>query len=232
MYAGPVNPRTGEQIYPGLERGSELGWSFTIAPGGVGGIGTDFYRYLVFQNPSWDFNSLDYDHDVAYGEAVMRPIIDSTNPNLLPFQQHGGKFIMYHGWADQAINPRNSIEYFESVARFISGNRGSATDPISPAQIAKTQNFLRLFFVPGMPHCGGGPGVDTFDALTALENWVERGIAPDKIIGSHSGATNGANIMTPPSGTFTRPLCPYPNVAHYSGQGSTSDADNFACGSP
>jgi Tannase and feruloyl esterase len=231
MYSGPVNPRTGAPIYPGEEPGSELGWSFTLPPT-PGGIGREFYKYFVYQNPNWDMNTLDFDYDVTYGQAVGGPIVDSTNPDLRAFEERGGKFIMYHGWADQAINPRNSANYFESVARSITPANRSDQAPLSPSQIKQTQQFLRLFFIPGMPHCLGGPGVDTFDALSALENWVERGIAPDEIIGSHTGASIGPNIMTapPPGSSFTRPLCPYPQVAHYNGRGSTSDASNFSCG--
>jgi feruloyl esterase len=219
IYAGPTNPRTGANIYPGEFPGSEALWTFPIAANALGGIGTDFFRYMVFNNPAWDFRTLDYDHDIATA-ATAAAIVDSTNSNLDAFRSAGGKFIMYHGLADQAIYPQNSANYLNSVASRLAGGAADAAQ------------FIRLFYVPGMPHCGGGTGVDTFDALTALEQWVENGTPPDRIVGAHTGAGNGPNMMTPATGAFTRPLCPYPQVAKFNGQGSTSDAGNFTCAAP
>src|SRR5713101_6137453 len=166
-YAGTRNPRTGELLYPGVERGGEALWTFVLPPT-PGGIGLPFYRYLVFENPSWALNSLDFDHDVAFGDAKMGPIINSTDPDLRDFRALGGKFIMYHGWSDQAINPRNSVNYLNSVADFFARHerrRGHGGGE-SKRQIS---SFIRLFMIPSMPHCLGGPGINTFDALTALE---------------------------------------------------------------
>jgi feruloyl esterase len=137
---------------------------------------------------------------------------------------------MYHGWADQAINPGNSVNYLNSVARFFEkldggeGGNQQANDNVDA--------FLRLFMVPNMAHCGGGPGVNTFDALTALERWVEKGVAPDAVIASNAGASGGAAIMTPAAGTLTRPVCAYPRVARWTGPGSTKEAANFRCVNP
>jgi len=117
---------------------------------------------------------------------------------------------MYHGWADQAIQPENSINYYESVVSRMSGSQ-------------KTEEFLRLFMAPGMTHCQGGAGPNTFDALTSLEQWRENNIAPEKIIATHS-TSNAIDNM--------RPLCPYPQVAIYRGSGNTTDASNFVCGNP
>jgi feruloyl esterase len=219
IYAGPVNPTTGLSIYPGEFPGSEALWSFPIAVNAMGGIGTDYFRYMVYSDPAWDFNTLDYSHYLT-AAGTASAVVDSTNANLDGFRGQGGKFIMYHGLADQAIYPQNSANYLDSVGARLAGGAGEAKE------------FIRLFYVPGMPHCGGGIGVDTFDALTALENWVEKGTAPDMILGAHTGATNGANMMTAATGAFTRPLCAYPQVAKYSGTGSTSDAANFTCAAP
>jgi len=136
--------------------------------------------------------------------------VNAIDPNLKAFQQHGGKMIMYHGWADQAIQPENSINYYESVVSAMGGQQ-------------KTQEFLRLFMVPGMTHCQGGAGPNVFDPLTALEEWRENNSAPEKIIATHSTSNAIDN---------TRPLCPYPQAAIYKGSGNTTDAANFVCGNP
>ncbi len=225
-YAGPRNPRTGELLYPGVERGGEALWTFVLPPT-PGGIGLPFYRYLVFENPSWDMNTLDFDHDVALGDARMGPIINSTDPDLRDFRALGGKFIMYHGWSDQAINPRNSINYLNSVADFFARHEHEGDE-----ENGRVSSFIRLFMIPSMPHCSGGPGVNSFDALTALERWVEHGIAPQSITASNAGLGIGANIMSSARGTLTRPLCAYPRVARWTGRGSTNEAANFRCVRP
>jgi feruloyl esterase len=231
-YAGLRNPRTGQLLYPGVERGGEALWTFVLPPT-PGGIGLPFYRYLVFENPSWDMNTLDFDHDVAFGDAKMGPIVNSTDPDLRDFRALGGKFIMYHGWSDQAINPRNSIAYLNGVARFFARHDGRQGRGKEVGQAKhKVDSFIRLFMIPSMPHCSGGPGVNTFDALTALEQWVEHGIAPDMITASNAGLGLGANVMSAATGTLTRPLCAYPRVASWTGRGSTTEAANFRCVMP
>ncbi|HKD42676.1 MAG TPA: tannase/feruloyl esterase family alpha/beta hydrolase [Myxococcaceae bacterium] len=224
IYEGPRNPRTGELLYPGLERGGEHGAiaddSFSQLLGswlpltrgegldpnsfGIPFLGTLFFQQMVFNDLNWDYRTLDYDADVAFADATIGPIINSTDPDLSNFKSLGGKLIMYHGWADPLVNPRNSIDYYQSVAAKL-----------------ETDSFLRLFMVPGMDHCSLGTGPYVFDTLTALERWVEQGEAPDRIV-----ATGG---IVP---TRTRPLCPYPQVARYQGQGSIDDAANFACVMP
>ena len=108
---------------------------------------------------------------------------------------------------DPVVPPQDTAAYYEGVAKVMGG-------------YDKTRDFFRLFMAPGMGHCAGGPGPNTFDALTALENWVEKGIAPDKLIATHSTAGKVDR---------TRPLCPYPQVARYTGKGSIDEAANFAC---
>jgi len=231
-YAGPRNPRTGALVYPGVERGGEALWTFVLPPT-PGGIGLPFYRDLVFENPAWDMKTLDYDRDVAFGDAKMGPTINSTDPDLSDFRDLGGKFIMYHGWSDQAINPRNSVDYLNSVIDFLGRHDGHGKAKGQAKKAAKeAAKFIRLFMLPSMPHCLGGPGVNTFDALTALERWVEQGIAPDSIRASNAGLGLGPNVMSSAPGTLTRPLCAYPNVARYVGRGSTNDAASFRCVNP
>ncbi len=132
---------------------------------------------------------------------------NAVDPNLKPFFSHGGKLLQYQGWNDQLIAPLNSVNYFKSVLDTMGG-------------AAKVKDSYRLFMVPGMNHCQGGDGTDTFDALGALEQWVEKGKAPDQILASR---------MRDGKADRTRPLCPYPQVAVYEGKGSTDDAQNFTC---
>jgi feruloyl esterase len=132
---------------------------------------------------------------------------------------------MYHGWADPLVNPRNSIDYLRSVA--VSGRGEDKRDHEGIA------SFVRLFMAPGMTHCSGGPGLNTFDTLTALERWVEEGKAPNKLIASHTALGFPDNVMSasPPAGDFSRPLCSWPKVAHWTGRGSKTDATSFVCAS-
>ena len=207
IYDVPKNPRTGQEIFPGMEPGSELVWA-TLAGGPKPiALADDHFKYVVFQDPNWDFKTLNFDTDVLKAEKADLGILSATNPDLKAFTSHGGKLIHYHGWTDQQVQPRNSINYYNSVAKTLGG-------------AGKTMDSYRLFMAPGMNHCGGGDGPNSFDMLGTLEQWVEKGKAPDRIIASHS--TNGKIDRT-------RPLCPYPQVARYKGSGSTDDAANFSC---
>ncbi len=235
IYAGPRNPRTGEQIYPGLEPGGEYNW-----PGDRGSLGRDFYKFMVFNDPNWNFHTLDFDHDIALGDAKQAAVINSTNPDLRAFRERGGKLIMYHGWFDARVNPRNSINYYEAVVRNIAGNHGRKLGDLDHGNAKhETDESLRLFMVPGMTHCLGGPGPNNFgqpivtpgpqtdaehNVLSALEGWVEHGVAPEKIV-----ATKFVNDDPMQGTSFTRPLCPYPQLAVYKGVGDTTTAANFVC---
>jgi feruloyl esterase len=209
IYAG-AKFSDGKQIYPGLEPGSELGWRYMAGGPEPTSIGTGFFKYMVFDNPNWDFRSFNVDRDTRYADKKLGSIVNAIDPNLAAFEAHGGKLVMYHGWADQLIAPENSVNYYKSVVAKMGG-------------LKKTQQFARLFMVPGMMHCQGGAGPSTFDALTAVEKWREDGVAPMKIIASKN--VKGKVVET-------RPLCPYPTVAIYKGSGDTNDAANFACGNP
>ena len=236
IYAGARNPRTHRQIYPGLERGSEasqgLGagssWSILITSPQTF-LGGDMFKYMLFQDPSWDFRTLDFDHDIALADRVLGPVINSTDPDLSDFQALGGKLILWHGWADPLVNPRNTINYLRSVGE---GHGGGGDNDDRAARA--TQSFVRLFMAPGLAHCAGGPGLNTFDTLTALERWVEQGKAPDQLLASHTSLGFPDNVMlaNPPAGTFSRPLCPWPQVARWTGKGAKTEAKNFVCARP
>ena len=171
---------------------------------------------MVHGNPAWDFHTFNVDRDLKAADDKFAPILNATDPDLRRFQQRGGKLILYHGWSDAAIPPVNAINYYQSV--------------VAKMGAENTGPFLRLYMVPGMQHCGGGPGPNTFgqsgvaqkdplhDVDAALERWVEQGVAPDYVIAT--------------GGNRTRPLCPYPEVAQWKGSGSTDDAANFACAKP
>ncbi len=210
IYAGSKNPRTSQQIYPGLEPGSELAWGPMAGGPDVFPIAHDHFKYVVFRDPSWDFRTFNFDTGVALTDKLDSGTLNATDPDLTKFASRGGKLLQYHGWNDQLIAPRNSVNYYTSVLEKMGG-------------AAKTMGWFRLFMAPGMGHCRGGEGPDTFDSVTAIEDWVEKGRAPDSIIASHS--TDGKVDRT-------RPLCPYPQIAKYKGSGSTDDATNFACVSP
>jgi len=213
IYAG-AKYNDGRQIFPGYEPGSELLWAPPVPAPVANSIGVGFFRFMVFGDPNWDFATFDADRDTRTADQKLGSIVNAINPDLKAFQQHGGKMIMYHGWADQGIQPENTVNYYQSVVRAMGGPQ-------------ETQEFLRLFMVPGMGHCRGGAGPDTFDALTALERWRENNTAPDKLISTHStGSTFYSAIDN------SRPLCPYPQAAIYKGSGNTTDAANFVCGNP
>jgi feruloyl esterase len=209
IYTPTTNPRTQEQIFPPLEPESELGWEFKAGPQ-PNPIAISYWRYVVFKDPNWDYKTFNFDSDVALGDRIAKDILNATNPDLKSFFGRGGKLLQYHGWSDPAISPRNSINYYKSVLDTMGG-------------ASKVNESYRLFMVPGMDHCGFGDGPDQIDPIPALEQWVEKGKAPDRIIASRirDGKTDR-----------TRPLCPYPQVATYKGTGSTDDATNFSCSLP
>ncbi len=208
LYAPARNPRTGAFLFPGLAPGSELAWDVQAGKD-PRTVAVDLFMYVVFQNPKWNYMTLDLDKDVELADKVDDGQMAATDPNLKPFFSHKGKLLMYHGWADPNIMPGNSINYYQSVLDTV-GYKTAA-------------DSIRLFMVPGMGHCGGGEGPNDFEMVSALDQWVEKGNAPTRVIAAKKSA--GAVVRT-------RPLCPYPQAAAYKGSGSTDDAANFTCAAP
>jgi tannase/feruloyl esterase len=252
IYRGPHDPTTGELIFPGYEPGSEANaadWPAWIVGVSLAAdlsndrtqgqaaqefFGNGFFGDFVFQNPTWNFRTLNFTSDVVLADEDFAAILNSTDPDLRPLRKHGAKIIHYVGWADSAIAPINSVNYYNSVRAELAGaepRRGNSD------KWDEIQNFYRLFMVPGMAHCSGGDGPNAFgngtnngpvidadhDLLQALERWVEQGVAPEKIIATHY--VNN----TPASGVqFQRPLCPFPQVARYT-VGDPMNAASFKC---
>jgi len=194
IYAGP-----GKGIAPGLAPGSELGWR-TFGGDQPFQIGFDYFKYVVFGNPDWNFQTLNFDSDIVRARQLDADRINAEDPNLTAYRKHGGKLIQYHGWSDPQIPPQSSVDYYQRVLHTMG---------------ASVPEFYRLFMVPGMAHCGGGDGVNTFDMVASLEQWVEQNTPPAKVIASGNNRT--------------RPLCPFPQVARYKGAGNPNDASSFSC---
>jgi feruloyl esterase len=217
IYAGPSNPRTGASLYPGLPPGSEFGWDGldkTPGPAATPPYGPIFQWVFGL---GWTWRQFDFDHQDATFQARLAGIVNATNPDLDTFRAHGHKLLMYHGWSDWLVAPGESIRYYDAVAE---------RDQKIHAATALDQS-LRLFMVPGMAHCGGGPGETHFDTLDAVVDWVEHGKAPNRII-----ATRLPLDEPTKTSDVSRPLCPYPQKAQYKGSGATSDAASFTCALP
>jgi feruloyl esterase len=239
IYEGASNPRTHQQIWPGFLPGSETFWREVLVgnPNAPGGSSASFFKDGVFAGQSgFSYLSINFDSDVALtnnkpagsGET-WQEALDANNPDLGAFKRHGGKLLMYHGYADPFVTPLGSLDYYTAMV----GANGHGLGAVK-----QTQSFARLFMAPGVTHCGGGPGANVFngpdnlggpedsdhDVFLALRQWVEEGMAPKRIIGTKYVGDNPANGIA-----FTRPMCPYPQLAQYRGSGATTDAANFVC---
>jgi feruloyl esterase len=233
IYRGPHTAR-GKQLYPGLMPGGESGaggWGLWIA--GLSArnsldylFSTQGNAYLVFQNPNYDYHAFNADRDVPTAERLLGRTLNAVDPNLRAFWKRGGKLIMYHGWSDPALAPTATIDYYRSV--------------VSKMGKRQADNFVRLYMMPGMQHCLGGPGADDFGVAPtvrratdvpgpgmsdALERWVEHGVMPVALVATKSSTGGTVEHNTRP----TRLLCPYPQIARYLGSGDAWDAANFVC---
>jgi hypothetical protein len=231
LYEGAHDSK-GKEIFPGFLPGGEAGgggWPLWITGMGPGksllfAFGIGYFSDMVYDKADWDYKTANLDEAVAASDKKFSGVLNATETNLKPFESHGGKLIIYHGWNDAAISALNTINYYEAVQNKMGKQQANS--------------FLRLFMVPGMQHCGGGPGPDVFgqagfstpndpqhNIYLALEEWVEKGAAPSTVIATKQPG-EGSTLKQ------TRPLCAYPQVAIYKGNGDTNDAANFACGAP
>ncbi|MBL8215789.1 MAG: tannase/feruloyl esterase family alpha/beta hydrolase [Bryobacterales bacterium] len=218
---GGMKDSKGKLLYPGFPPGSETGqggWVSWITGPELGksaqaAFGLQMQRSFVGRGQEWDYRAFNFDKDVMSSEDKVGPLLDAVNPDLTAFHKRGGKLILWHGWNDPAIPAGASIQYWEAALKKM--GKGPMNE------------FARFFLVPGMQHCGGGPGATqigaaagspgdaTNNVVLAVEKWVEEGVAPNQIIAKGNKRT--------------RPLCPYPKVAKYKGTGSTDEAANFVC---
>jgi hypothetical protein len=222
IYQGPRDSQ-GRQLFPGFALSSEAlvptasgtemsGWMNLIVPSANNTKAADFnladntLRYLAHNppKPDYDYLNFNFDTDVALF-AEWSKKVDATETDLAKFRKRGGKLLMTYGWADAVLQPMMGVNYYEQ-ALVTNG--------------PKTPDFFRLFMVPGMTHCSGGVGPSQIDTVTAIVNWVEKGKAPDVLQASR---VLKGNVVR------TRPLCPYPQVARYAGNGSIDEAKNFSC---
>jgi feruloyl esterase len=209
IYRGAVNTLSGQQIFPGLARGSELGWT-AMAGGDPFGYANSIHAFVINQDPNWNWMMLDFSRDLAPVDARVDSVgMQAIDPDLRPFFDRGGKLLMYHGWNDPLISPFNSVNYYTNVVHAVGGDAAEAS--------------IRLFMMPGVNHCAGGAGTDTWDTLAVVDAWRTTGEAPSRVDAAH---LTGGQVDK------TRPLCAYPEVAVYLGNGDTNDAANFECRLP
>lgn len=235
IYAG-LHDDHGRTIFPGYLPGAEEGeggwgtWITGPAPARsfMAYFGIGYFSNMVYDKKDWDYNSFTLQSGIQTAKVKTASALDAVNPDLAAFRARGGKLILYHGWNDPAIPAINTVNYYEDVV----GSQGQTG----------TESFARLYMMPGVQHCGGGPGPDSFgqsaswmsvdpqhNVRIALENWVEKGTAPGRMIATKSADANSQNSSTP---AMTRPLCPYPQSAKYKGKGDQNSAENFDCVNP
>ncbi|MBI4266673.1 MAG: tannase/feruloyl esterase family alpha/beta hydrolase [Acidobacteria bacterium] len=206
MYAPPTHSRTGRRLFGPLMPGSELGWGGFNGPN-ANAYAVEFFRSIVFHDPTWDPRTLNWDSDVERAEAV-HPAVNAVNPDLSALVVRGGKLIMWGGWADTAINPAAETDYYRRVVA------RTGEDSVRSA--------IRLYMIPMMGHFLGGTGAHAYelDTQRLIEDWVERGVAPGPLTASHrANGTEDRTVL----------LCPYPEVAMYKGSGSLTEASSFEC---
>ena len=188
--------------------GAELGWT-TLGDASPLGLSVSGLANVLYKDPQWDWHTFEVSKGMEEAAKADGGALFSGDPNLKPFFAHGGKLLMYHGWTDPQVTPQTSTIYYDKVLKAVGAEAAA--------------KGIALFMVPGMNHCQGGAGTDTFDKMAAIEAWVASGAPPKQIIASHR--TNGQVDKT-------RPLCPFPQVARYKGAGDTNDAASFACAAP
>ena len=206
IYTPAKDPKTGKVLTGGLMPGTELQWGTLYSPQGYGNA-IEAMKFIAMKDPNWDPATFNAATDVEKAQkADPDGILKSDNPNIKAFFDRGGKLLMYQGFADPQVTSENAIRYHQAVLDKVGRNVEGKS--------------IELFMIPGVFHCQGGPGTDTFDKAATLDAWVTTGKAPDRIVASH---------LTDGKVDRTRPVCVFPKVAKWSGSGSTDDAQNFAC---
>lgn len=205
IYAGPKNPETGAQIFPGFEPGSELQFGMLTMGTQPFPVATSYFRDLIFHNPKWDFKSYDYDKDLPLSYRDDGSILDVPSDGLAKFFSGGGKLLLSHGWSDGLIPAPSTVAFYKAM-----------TAKMPPAE---KESSVRLFMIPGMGHCGGGDAPTVTNMLSVINDWVETGKAPDSVIATNS----------PRQKPESRLLCPYPEYGRYKGTGNPADASSFTC---
>lgn len=231
LYRGGVDD-SGKPFFYGFEMGDETAWRLWVVGDDPGAsLGAQFarnnFRYLVTGDPKWNVLTADVDAALKESRAKTAAALDSTDPDLSRFAAHGGKLILYHGWNDPAIPPGSTVAYYKSVEAKMGA--------------AQTARFMRLYMIPGMEHCAGGPGATAFGQLglettkgpkygvmDALTEWVEQDKPDEPVIATKYVPQADGTLKA----VMTRPLCAYPKVAHYTGTGDATDAANYACVAP
>jgi Tannase and feruloyl esterase len=208
LYSPLKDPRTGATLsFQLYHPGSELVWA-TLAGPEPFQIAVEAFKDIVFKNPNWDWHAFNPSADYELVETRLSGF-NPPSANLKPFFDHGGKLLMYHGWADQQVAPLNTVSYYDAVMNAVGRNAAGKS--------------IALYMIPGMGHCQGGAGTDTFDKVAAIEQWVGSGRAPSQIVATHQTAGKADRA---------RPLCQYPQIAKYKGTGNVDDAASFACVNP
>jgi feruloyl esterase len=203
FYGGTKNSK-GELIFSGQALGNPLPALRGIQPGGAPGGGFDTVRIWGFQDANYDWNTFDLDRDMPIINSKVG-FVDAVDPDLTKFKARGGKLLLYAGWGDTTITPENTVLYYESVLNKMGRNQG---------------DFVKLFMVPGMAHCRGGDGPDTFDSIGTMETWRETSVTPAQMMGFNTRSS------------LSRPLCAYPQYAKYKGSGNIKDASSWSCAAP
>jgi feruloyl esterase len=204
IYRGPADA-DGNVIFPGLARGSESGWRM-VGNDRPLSLADDMYARLVFEDPQWDFRTFDAVRDIALGVERIGDLMDSADPDISAFVERGGRLLIYHGWSDPGVPAEGTIRYYDDV--------------LSTLGAASAAESVRLFMVPGMGHCRGGTGTDTFDPVAALDDWVRGSAAPERI---EAARIEDGEVVR------TRPLCAWPTQAVYTGAGDPDTSASFVC---
>jgi feruloyl esterase len=215
IYSGP-RLGNGTQVYAGQPAGAEAlrgGWDDWIIGETLPGGGVEAFRWMVHRDPEWDVTRFDLERDLERARERLGPIADA-NPDVSAFLRRGGKLMLYHGWNDVAIPAGATLDYYAAMRE--------AVGPLADQQ-------ARLFMIPGLLHCWGGPGPTFFDKVAKMDRWVESGIAPERIVAVEYDPPVSFFTLTHSRKVRARPLCPWPKVARYRGTGSTDEAANFSC---